>query len=266
MKECEFCDEEFEDEQDLHAHWKEHEEELNSHQKDKMKKAKREIEEKQKQKKEKRKKQLMYGVAGALILGIGVLVGPQMLSEVTGGQSEYNISTEGQPIIGNENASVTVIEFGDYSCGYCRNFEMTTYPQLKENYIDTGQVRFSYINLAFLGADSQRAAEASECVYRQDEEQFWDFHKGIFDNQGSEQGWASQGLLMDVARETTEGLDYEQLRSCISSGETSDQVREERAIANTNGVDSTPTLFVNGEIVEGNDYDSLSSSIERQLE
>jgi len=266
MKECDFCGEEFDDEQELHAHWEEHEEELNSHQKDEMKKSKRKKEEEEKHRKEKRKKQVFYGLAGALVLGVAALVAPQIISQVGGQESGYNVSIEGQPVIGSENASVTVIEFGDYSCPHCRDFEISTYPQLKENYIDTGQVKFSYVNLAFLGADSQKAAEASECVYRQDEEQFWNFHKGLFENQGSEQGWASQSLLMDVARETTEGLDYEQLRSCISSGETSNQVNEERAIANTNGVDSTPTVFVNGELVQGNDYSTISSAIERELE
>lgn len=266
MKECDFCGEEFEDEQKLHAHWKEHEEELNSHQKDKMKKAKREKEEQEKQKKQKRKKQVFYGVAGALVLGVAALVAPQLISQATSGPSNYNISTDGQPVIGSENASVTVIEFGDYGCGYCREFEMSTYPQLKENYIDTGEVKFSYINLAFLGPDSERAAIASECVYKQDEEQFWSFHKAVFDNQGSEQGWATESLMMDLARENTEGLDYDQLQSCISGRETADLVREERAMANTNSVDSTPTLFVNGQVIEGNDYESLSSAIERELQ
>lgn len=264
MVECDFCGEEFDDEEELHAHWSEHEDELNSHQKDQMKKAKRKKEEREQQKKQKRKKQLIYGFAGVLGLGIAALIVPQLIPQ-GGAAGQYNLSIEGQPVIGDENASVTVIEFGDYSCGHCRTFEMTTFPQLKENYIDTGQVKFSFINLAFLGPDSQEAAAASECVYRQNETQFWDFHKGVFENQGSEEGWASESLMMEIARDTTEGLDYNQLESCIASGDTMGQVRDERAIANTNGVDSTPTVFVNGRMIEGDSYSRVSQAIESEL-
>ena len=265
MVECEYCGEEFEEEQDLHAHWSEHEDELNSHQKDKMKKAKRKKEEKKKNRKEKRKKQAFYAMAGVLGLAVAALVVPQLLP--SGGASNYNLSVEGQPTIGNESAEVTVIEFGDYRCPYCRQFEMTTFPQIKENYIDTGQVKFSFINLAFLGQGSEQAANAGECVYRQNETQFWDFHKGIYENQGSEsENWVTNDLLMEVARDTTEGLDYDELQTCFSQRQANDNVREDRGIANTNGVDSTPTVFVNGQLVQGSDYSTISSAIERELQ
>lgn len=265
MVECEFCEEEFEDERELHAHWREHEDELNSHQKEEMKKAERKKEEEKDRKRKKRKQYMIYGSAGVLALGLAAVIVPQFMPE-SGSTGEFNITTEGQPVIGSDNASVTVVEFGDYSCPACRTFEMETYPQLKQNYIDTGEVRFSFINLAFLGPDSQEAAVAGECVYRQNETEFWEYHKSIYDNQGSEQGWATQELLMNLARENTEGLDYQQLNSCISSGDTTDQVRTERGIANSNGVSSTPTVFVNGDKVNGNSYAAIKTAIDSELQ
>ena len=265
MTECEFCGDEFDDEQELHAHWSEHEEDLNSHEKDQMKKARREKKEKENQKRKERKQYMIYGSAGVLALVLGALIVPQFIPD-SGGAGVSNITAENQPVIGNSNASVTVIEFGDYSCPACRTFEMETYPQLKENYIDTGQAKFSFVNLAFLGRDSQKAAVAGECVYRQNETQFWDYHKSIYDNQGSEEGWATQELLTNLARENTEGLDYDQLNSCISSRDTAGQVRTERGIANSNGVSSTPTVFVNGEEVRGNSYSAIKKSIDSKLQ
>ncbi len=265
MVECEFCGEEFDDEQDLHAHWSEHEDELNSHQKDKMKKAKRKKEEQEKNRKEKRKKQAFYAMAGVLGLAVAALVVPQLMP--SGGSSNYNVSTEGQPVIGNDSAEVTVIEFGDYRCPYCRQFEMNTFPQLKENYIDTGQVKFSFINLAFLGQGSEQAANAGECVYRQNETQFWDFHQAVYENQGSEsENWVTNDLMMQIARDNTEGLDYDELETCFSQRQASNDVRDDRAIANTNGVSSTPTIFVNGQMIQGNDYGAISSAIENELQ
>ncbi|MFB6116143.1 MAG: DsbA family protein [Candidatus Nanosalina sp.] len=267
MVECDFCGEEFEDEQELHAHWSEHEDELNSHQKDQMKKAKRKKEEKNKQRKKKRKKQVIYGFAGVLALGVAAMIVPQLIPQ--GGSpapNRYNLSIEGQPVLGNESASVTVIEFGDYRCPYCRQFEMTTFPKIKENYIETGKIKFSFINLALLGQGSQQAAIAAECVYRQNESQFWDYHKGIYENQGPEsENWVTQDLLMQIARDTTEGLDYNQLESCIANKKTFKQVREERAIANKNGVSSTPTIFVNGQKIVGNSYSRVKQAIESEL-
>lgn len=265
MVECEFCGEEFDDEQELHAHWSEHEDELNSHQKDTMKKAKREKEEEQKNKKQKRKKQVVYAMAGVLGLAVAALVVPQLMP--SGSSANYNLSTEGQPMIGNDSAEVTVIEFGDYRCPYCREFEMSTFPQLKENYIDTGQIKFSFINLAFLGQGSEQAANAGECVYRQNETQFWDFHKGIYENQGSESdNWVTNDLMMQIARDNTEGLDYDQLNTCFSQNQAMGDVRDDRGIANTNGVDSTPTVFVNGEVIQGNDYGAISNAIDSELQ
>ena len=265
MVECEFCGEEFDDEKELHAHWSEHQEELNSHQKDKMKKAKRKKKEEEKNRKQKRKKQVFYAMAGVLGLAVAAMVVPQLMP--SGDGSSYNLSTDRQPVIGNESAEVTVIEFGDYRCPYCREFEMSAFPQIKENYIDTGQVKFSFINLAFLGQGSEQAANAGECVYLQNETQFWDFHKAVYDNQGSEsENWVTNDLLMQVARDNTEGLDYDQLNTCFSQRQAMQGVRNDRGIANTNGVDSTPTVFVNGRLVQGNDYGAVSNAIEGELE
>jgi protein-disulfide isomerase len=71
---------------------------------------------------------------------------------------------------------------------------------------------------------------------------------------------------MNLARENTEGLDYEQLSSCISSGDTAEQVRTERGIANSNGVSSTPTVFVNGDKVSGNSYAAIKTAIDSELQ
>lgn len=264
MTECDFCDEEFDSESTLHLHWgEEHEEELNSHQKDKVKKARREAESDKEEKRRERKKKLFYGIAGILIIGIVGLVGPQLIPSGTTTDADLNL--EGQPTLGNESAPVTVVEFGDYSCGYCRQFELDTLPQLKENYIDTGKVKFYYINLAILGDASTKTASAAESVYEQDPEQFWSYHKAVFENQGSE-NWGSTELLIEIARESTEGLDYEQLRNDIESREKVPQVIRETEMGNKNGAVSTPTVFVNGEMVDGNSYEDIKKVIDRKLQ
>lgn len=266
MVECDFCGEEFDSERKLHLHWdKKHEDELNSHQKEKVKKAEREAEEEEERKKRERKKKVFYGLAAVLGLGFAALIVPQLMPSGTSGTAgELDLS--GEPMMGNENASVTVVEFGDYRCPYCARFEQATFPRIREEYIDTGQIKFYFVNFAFLGDGSQQAAVAGECVYQQDEEQFWRFHKAVYENQGPEtQQWVTQDLLMDIARNTTQELDYGELEQCISSDETMPEVLEDRNVGQRNGIDSTPSILVNGERVRGNSFSDIQPVIERAL-
>ena len=99
--------------------------------------------------------------------------------------------------MGNESAPVTIVEFGDYRCPVCEQFDNQVFPSVKEDFIDTGEAKFYFMNYAFLdsrlpGDTSQTAARTSECVYRQNETEFWDFHHAVYDNQGPEdEDWAT---------------------------------------------------------------------------
>jgi protein-disulfide isomerase len=269
MSECRFCEEEFDNKTDLHIHWgEEHEDELNSHQKEKVKKAKREKKEEREKKNAKRKQMAGMGLAGIGALAVIALLGSQLISTGPTGQE---IPLEGQPMIGNDDANVTVVEFGDYRCPVCKQFHDQTWPQLKDNYIDTGKIKFYFVNYAFLdqnfaGETSTRAAVAGECVLNQDEEQFWNFHSALYENQGAErQDWATQDFLMELARENTEGLDYNQLQTCVDNRQTSEKVQQDRSIGRNAGVTGTPSVYVNGNKIENWQYSGLRAAIEQQL-
>jgi protein-disulfide isomerase len=265
MVECDYCDKEFDSETELHLHWsEEHEDELNSHEKEKVKKAQRKKEEEEDAKMRKRKQYAGYGLGIALTVALIGIVGAQVMQSSGGNSAELG-TLEGQPSIGNADASVTVVEFGDYACPHCRDFELNTFSQLKDNYIDNDRINFKFVNYAFLGESSTEAAVASECVYRQDEEQFWDYHKALFENQGSPE-WTSTDNLVSTAEASTEGLNYEELRSCINGQETLDEVQKDRRIANQAGVRSTPTVFLNGEKVNNWQYNNLAQAIDEQLQ
>lgn len=267
MVDCKFCDEEFESKEKLHLHWKdEHEDELNSHQEEKVKKTVRKRENRETQKMADRKRLAGQLLAGGAALVVVILLGMQLWPSGTAGSANFDI--ENQPMIGNESAPVTIVEFGDYQCPYCKQFDEQIYPQLKQDYIDTGKANFVFINYAFLGQDSTEAAVASECVYNQDEQQFWDFHNSLYSNQGAEHsGWVTTDKLMSIARESTEGLNYDELQACIENSETSDQVQQDKSIGDSNGVSGTPTVFVNGQkINRWNSYSSLRAAIEQRLD
>jgi protein-disulfide isomerase len=261
MKECEFCDEEFEGEKDLHVHWMdEHEDELNSHQKDKAKKAKREREEREKVRKEQRKKYVFYGVGALVLLGVAGVLGAQLMPSGGGG----DISIEGEPMIGNESANVTVVEFGDFQCPACNRFEQGAFSRIKSEYIDSGEVKFYWKDFPLSGHEwAQPAAESMECVYREDEEAFWNVKTELFNNQGS----ISLGNVEDkiVGWAEDEGVNSTEVRSCIDGGDSSGEVREDRQEGLGNGVTGTPSIYVNGDKVDSFDYNTVSQAIEEEL-
>jgi len=273
MKECEFCGEEFENEALMHVHWsREHKDELNSHQKEKVKKAKR----KQKQEKEeisaRRKRLLGYTLGGTLTVLLIGFVAVQILNNLSAGPAQQeSFELQSQQVLSTDNstgnATIDVVEFGDYRCGHCQTFEAQQKPQLVENYINSEEadVEFHWINFPGLGQDSVTAAEASECVADEagrNSEDFWDFHKALMS--ASDVSYQA-GDLTQIARESTSELDYDRIQSCIANGEMMDEVNKDIGIAQGNEVEGTPTIFVEGDRITGYNYGTIQASIERKL-
>jgi protein-disulfide isomerase len=133
-------------------------------------------------------------------------------------------------------------------------------PQLKEEYINSGKVKFHYINLVVINQNSNLAARASEYVQDNDPENFWNFHSTLFDLRGQ----LTRNSLINTVTETT-NITEQEINDGLSDEKYIDEVKADRKIANGNGVTSTPTVYVNGERV-GNDYESIKSAIENNLE
>jgi Protein-disulfide isomerase len=268
MTECEFCGEEFDTDTELQAHWREHEDELNSHQEEKAKKAEREL---QQQKEDKMAKRKRYGGYGLAALGglavVGLLFsqagGPgAVLGALGGGSADTQINTTGQPVLGSSDAEVTVVAFEDYKCGYCKQFSNGVKPQLTRDYIDSGEVKFVMYNFPILGQQSTDAAISSECVAKQSEEGFYNYSSALFKHTGS---FNTEGF-MEVARSSTDGLDYGQLETCIANGNSRGEVTTDRREGQSLGVSGTPAVYINGQQVSNPlDYPSLKARIESEI-
>lgn len=88
------------------------------------------------------------------------------------------------PVLGKPDAPVTVIEFADFQCPFCERFYKDAEKGIIENYVKSGKVKFVFRNYAFLGPESNIAAEGSYCASEQGK--FWEYHNFLFDNQGPE--------------------------------------------------------------------------------
>jgi protein-disulfide isomerase len=147
--------------------------------------------------------------------------------------------------LGSSGAPVTIVEFSDFQCSFCRKFWADTLPKLKETYIKQGKARFTYRHFAILGKFSEQAAMAAECAAEQGK--FWQYHDKLFANQA---GLAfTQSKLEQYARELRfEGANF---KRCLTSEKYRKKVEGETAVAASLGARGTPTFFVNKRILVG---------------
>lgn len=154
----------------------------------------------------------------------------------------------GAPMIGNPNAKVTVVEFADFQCPFCEKYQQTIYPTLKEKYIDTGKIRFIYMNYAFLGEESILAAEAAKCAGEQG--QFWQYHDYLYKNQqGENRGAFEAANLKRFASDL--GLQTSSFNECLDGHKFKKAVADEVALGNRLGVKGTPATFINDFFISG---------------
>jgi protein-disulfide isomerase len=152
------------------------------------------------------------------------------------------------PFLGSANAPVTVVEYADYHCPFCEQFYTTDFPDIKTKYIDTGKVKFIYQDFPFLAPDSETAAEATQCA--NDQGQYWQFHDYLFNNQGPE-GSNDLALSDEETIAKKLGLNTTKFDSCMTTGKYRAFVAQEKANAAAVGVQSTPTVFINGKMILG---------------
>lgn len=172
-----------------------------------------------------------------------------MLAVIAGARHFY-----GQP-----NAPVTIVEFGDFNCGYCGRWARETLPLIDEKYIQTGKVRMAYVHYPILGADSMTAAEATECASQQNK--FWDYHNLLYANQGI--GFTPTNLIR-LAEDL--GLDKTAFENCLANFSDRVSLEDDIRLAQVMGVRGTPAFLVNGIPLAGAyPYEDFEQVIEHSL-
>lgn len=144
--------------------------------------------------------------------------------------------------LGPADAPVTLVEFVDMQCPFCREFEVEVVPALIEKYVRPGTLRIELRGLSFLGPDSERGMRAVLAAGQQD--RLFGLKALLFANQGAESsGWLSRDIV-EAAGRSLPGLDVAQLVRDMSSDAVSEQLADHAAEAKRRGVDSTPTILV----------------------
>lgn len=126
--------------------------------------------------------------------------------------------------------------------------------------MEPGLVRFEYRDYAFRGPDAMRAAEAAACAA--DQGAFWQYHDTLFLNQQSPEGFSAE-RLKQIAE--TLDLDMAAFNTCLDSGAKRAEIEAEIADGQAQGVDSTPTVFVNGVEADWSNWDKLKQAVDAAL-
>ena len=145
--------------------------------------------------------------------------------------------------LGRSDAPLTLLEFTDYQCPYCRRFQAETWPQIKKNYIDTGKLRFIVRDLPLqFHSSALPAAEAAHCAGEQGK--FWEMHHALLTG---DDPLADGGI---DRRATQLGLDLERLHACTRANRYESAIARNIAAADALEVHGTPA-FVLGRMANG---------------
>ncbi len=158
-----------------------------------------------------------------------------------------DINLEDEPSLGSKDATVTVVEFSDYQCPFCRRFALNTFDQLKQNYIDKGKVRFVYKDFPLTQLGHNQAplmARATQCAGEQDK--YWELHDKLFNEQ---QQMSPRGTAKFSADKVTQwaeeiGLDMDAFTQCVDSDKYRSEVQNDLSEGKSLGVSGTPTFFI----------------------
>ena len=182
------------------------------------------------------------------------------------GGVRVEMTADDDPTLGRAGAPVTVIEFSDFQCPFCRRFWAETFPELKQKYIDTGRVRFVYRDFPLpMHPSAEVSAIAAECAA--DQGRFWEMHDKIFSEQSVQGTGTIQYEEEDIIKWAGEiGLNSSRFTSCLESEEQKAEVLADARDGAAAGVSGTPTFFINGQKLEGaQPFDSFQKIIEAEL-
>src|SRR5919112_3367304 len=170
-------------------------------------------------------------------------------------------SLEKGPALGSPSAPVTIVEFSDFRCSFCKKFWADTLPKLKKSYFEKGTAQFVFRHFAILGKQSEQAALASECAAEQGK--FWQYHDKLFANQAAL--GVSESKLKGYAGELR--LQQAKFNGCLTTGKYNSKVEQETVTAAYLGGRGTPMFLVNEWLLVGaQPFETFQKIIDQAME
>ncbi|MBT2729534.1 thioredoxin domain-containing protein [Bacillus sp. ISL-75] len=203
----------------------------------------------------------MVGLVAVIIMGF-IFLAPHKSQNSTSpkveaykGKSSAQIDYTNQPYLGKSSAPVSIIEFGDYKCPYCKMFNEKVVPIIKQK-VDKGEAKLYFINYSFIYTDSTRAAKFAESVYAVlGNKTFWKFHDLLYQKQSEDTKYEKMDIydgkfLTETLKEIVSDEDVNKVVQYFDSKKADAAWQKDMDLVNTLNVTGTPTIFVNGKLAK----------------
>ena len=175
-----------------------------------------------------------------IVIGVGLISNLDRPTDNSSVLSKENL-LKGSTILGNPNAKITIVEFGDYQCTFCYKFHDETMKKINDKYIKTENVNFIYKDFPLNGEQSILASEASYCAQKQNK--FWEYHNTLYNNWGGENtGWITENVLLGFAKDVRLNLD--DFSQCLENSEFRQKVLNNEQFGKNIGINATPSFLI----------------------
>ena len=194
----------------------------------------------------------------------------QSLEELQNAQKLAALIENGSPTLGNIDAPLTLVEFGDYQCSFCKKHFVQTHDLIMKNYVATGNVKILFKDMIVTpGKDSIHAAHATHCAKEQG--MFWEYHYMLYNNwEGENTGWITDDSLNKFAENID--LNMNEFSKCMTEKKWMNLINASQEDAKIMGIGGTPSFFLIGpenEIVNihgAQPYDVFKESFDLHLQ
>ena len=175
-----------------------------------------------------------------IVIGAIIVTNQEQISTNSMVLNKENLLS-GSTILGDPDAKISIVEFGDYQCTFCYKFHKDTMKKIDEKYIENGDVNFVYKDFPLNGESSIKASEASYCA--QEQGKFWQYHDTLYDNWGGENtGWITKSVLLGFAKDV--GLNQDMFSQCLDNSEFRQKVLNNEQFAKDVGINATPSFLI----------------------
>ena len=196
---------------------------------------------------------------GYFLWGSGSSGGSQAAAvEPTQAYRRFDVATDGDPQLGPDNAPITIIEFSDFECPFCKKWYNEIWPSIQKEYGDKVRLVYRDFPLSGIHQNAISAAVAANCAI--DQGKYWEYHTLLFSDA---LGFGSEAY-QEYAQQL--GLDLTKYNDCLKDGAVQDEINADYQYATNMGVSSTPTFFVNGiPLVGAQPFTAFKDLIDKEL-
>ncbi|GGH82569.1 protein-disulfide isomerase [Pullulanibacillus pueri] len=206
----------------------------------------------------------IYGAIGLFVIALAVVI---IVGNVQ--KTEAAFDYKGQPYLGDKRAPVKIVEFGDYKCPYCKNFNETAFPEIEKDLVDTGKASFYFLNDPFIYTDSTRSALFAETVYHALGNQiFWKFHDQLYGKQPADSKYEQMDVytndfLQKTLQEVTSQAKVDKVMKAFKAKKYENDLKKDQSYVSKLGIQGTPAFFINGKEFKGTTYDDLIEMVNK---